>query len=232
LAASRRPIEIGASRTIEGTVNALVAAYLDCTEKSSSPFKTFAPETQRTHRNILENFRNQHGDKRIFHTEANGRRVMFLKREHLQRIVNEKAATPFGQRNFLNTLHRMFDWAVGEGRVPENPTLGVKRQKAKTTGYKTWTEADIERFEAKHAIGTKGRLAFALLLYTGQRRGDVVKMGPHNIHRGVLTVDQRKTEGNEESHIEIPVHPRLTAIIETTPTVWSRPARGCVAKLS
>jgi integrase len=181
LSGEPEPIEIGASRTIEGTVNALVAAYLDCTDKSSSPFKTFAPETQRTRRNILENFRNQHGDKRIFHTEANGRRVMLLKREHLQRIVNEKAATPFGQRNFLNTLRKMFDWAVG---VPENPTLGVKRQKAKTTGYKTWTEADIERFEAKHAIGTKGRLAFALLLYTGQRRGDVVKMGPHNIHRG------------------------------------------------
>src|SRR5262249_25407618 len=138
---------------------------------------------------------------------------------HMQRIVNEKVATPFAQRNFLNTLRNMFDWAVGEGGVPENPTLGVKRQKAKTAGYRTWSEADIERFEAKHPIGTKGRLAFALLLYTGQRRGDVVKMGPHNIHKGVLTVDQRKTEGTEESHIEIPVHPRLIAIIDATPTV-------------
>ena len=48
---------IGATRTIAGSVNALVAAYLDCSPKSTSPFKTAAPETQRTRRNILENFR-------------------------------------------------------------------------------------------------------------------------------------------------------------------------------
>ena len=46
---------VGAERTVAGTVNALVAAYLD--PRSSSPFKTGAAETQRTRRNILENFR-------------------------------------------------------------------------------------------------------------------------------------------------------------------------------
>src|SRR5262249_48100594 len=52
---------IGAGRTVAGTVNALVAVYLD--PHSSSPFKTGAAETQRTRRNILENFRKAHGDK-------------------------------------------------------------------------------------------------------------------------------------------------------------------------
>jgi integrase len=95
----------------------------------------------------------------------------------------------------------------------------VKRNKAeKTTGYKTWSDADIERFEAKHPIGTKARLAFALLLYTGQRRGDVVKMGPQHIYKGVLTIDQGKTEGGEESHLEIPVHPKLREAIDATPS--------------
>jgi hypothetical protein len=50
-------------RTVAGTVNALVAAYLDRLPTSTSPFKTFEAETQRTRRNILENFRNVHGDK-------------------------------------------------------------------------------------------------------------------------------------------------------------------------
>ena len=50
---------IGAGRTVAGTVNALVAAYLD--PHSSSPFKTGAAETRRTRRNILENFRKAHG---------------------------------------------------------------------------------------------------------------------------------------------------------------------------
>jgi integrase len=102
--------------------------------------------------------------------------------------------------------------------VPDDPTIGVKRVKAKTTGFKTWSEAHIERFEARHPIGTKARLAFGLLLYTGQRRGDVVRMGPQHIYRGVLTIDQGKTEGGEEAHLEIPVHPRLREIIDATPS--------------
>jgi integrase len=109
-----------------------------------------------------------------------------------------------------------FQWALKEGRIPDDPTLGVTREKVKTTGYKTWSEAEIERFEATHPIGTKARLAFALLLYTGQRRSDVVKMGRQDIHHDVLTVDQGKTDGGDEAHLEIPVHPKLREIINAT----------------
>jgi integrase len=207
---------IGAGRTIAGTVNALVAAYLDCSERSSSPFKTLAAETQRTRRNILENFREAYGDRPLFRAEASGGRIMLLTREPMQRIVNEKSATPFAQRNFLNTLRAVFVWAVAEGRVPDDPTLGVKRVKVKTTGYKTWSEAEIQLFEAKHPIGSKARLAFALILYTGQRRSDVVRMGRQHIHKGVLTIDQGKTDGGEAAHLEIPVHPKLREIIDAT----------------
>ena len=208
---------IGAGRTIAGTVNALVAAYLD--PLSSSPFKTGAPETQRTRRNILENFRKAYGDKPLFRTDNSGRRTMLLTREHMQRITNEKASRPQSQRNFLNTLRAMFTWAAKEGRVPDNPTLGVTREKIKTTGYKTWTEADIERFEAAYPIGTKARLAFALILYTGVRRSDVVKIGRQHVHNGILTIEQGKTEGGEEAHVEIPLHPKLREIIDATPTI-------------
>jgi integrase len=186
---------------------------------SSSPFKTGAAETQRTRRNILENFRTAHGDKPLFRADTNGRRTMLLTREHMQRIVNEKATTPFAQRNFLNTVRAMFKWAAKEGRVPDDPTLGVTRERIKTAGYKTWSEDHIARFEAKHLVGTRARLAFALLLYTGQRRGDVVTIGRQHIHDGVLTMEQGKTEGGEEAHLEIPVHPKLREIIDATPTV-------------
>ena len=208
---------IGAGRTVAGTVNALIAAYLD--PLSSSPFKTGAAETQRTRRNILENFRTAYGHLPVYRADSSGRRVMLLTREHVQRIVNEKSATPFAQRNFLNTLRAMFRWAATEGRVPDDPTLGVTRQKAKTTGYKTWTEAEIERFEIAHPISTKGRLAFALILYTGLRRSDVVKIGRRHVHNGVLTIEQGKTEGGEEAYLEIPLHPKLCEIIDATPTV-------------
>ena len=68
---------IGAERTVAGTVNALVVAYLDCSPTSTSPFKTFKPETQRTRRNILENFRDTHGDKPLYRVDRTGERTMF-----------------------------------------------------------------------------------------------------------------------------------------------------------
>jgi integrase len=213
--------EIEAQRTTANTLDALIKAYLD--PSSSSPFKTRAPETQRTQRNILENFAAKYGDYPLYGVDKKGRRIMLLTSEPMQVIVNNKAATPFAQRNFLNAARVMFQWAKREGRIPDDPTVGVTREKARTTGYPTWSETEIARFEAAHAIGTKARLAFALLLYTGQRRSDIVKVGPQHIHRDVdgevLVLDQRKTEGVDEAHVVIPVHPQLRAIIDATPMV-------------
>ena len=209
---------IGAKRTFAGTVNAIVAGYLDCSDASTSPFKTLAAETQRTRRNILENFRKEHGDLPVYRSVGD-KRVMLLTHEHMQRIVNRKVATPFAQRNLLNTLRAMFRWAIKEGRVPGDPTLGVTREKVKTTGYKTWSEVDIERIEAAYPIGSKARLAFALILYTGLRRSDVVRIGRQHLQGGVITIDLGKTEGGEEAHLEIPLHPKLREIIDATPTV-------------
>jgi integrase len=61
-------------------------------------------------------------------------------------------------------------------------------------------------------MGSKPRLALALLLYTGQRRSDVVKMGRQHIRAGVLTVKQEKTGAT----LAIPVHPHLQAVLDAT----------------
>jgi integrase len=208
--------EAGKDRVVAGTVAALVAAYLD--PLSGSPFKTWAAETRRTRRNILENFREAYGNLPLYRIDGSGQRTMLLTRERVQIIVNQKSATPFAQRNFLATVRAVFQWAIGEGTLPDDPTLGVKRTKVKTTGFKTWSEDHIARFEAAYPIGSKARLALALLLYTGQRRGDVVKMGRQHVSHGVLTIDQGKNDGNEQAHLEIPMHPRLRDIIDATPS--------------
>ena len=128
-----RALDIGADKTIAGSLGELIKAYLD--PRGTSPFKRLAAETQRTRRNILENFASAHGEKPLYRIDPrSGERIMLLKREHVQRFVNEKNATPFAQRNFLNTVRVCFEWAVGEGRIPDNPALGVKRGKIKSTG--------------------------------------------------------------------------------------------------
>jgi integrase len=191
-------IEIGVGRTKPGTVAALVAAYL-----GSIAFGNLAAETQRSRRGILERFRAEHGDKR----------VALLGREHVERMVGAKAATPSAARNFLSMLRVLVRFAIETGIRPDDPTLGVRRVKIRTVGFRTWTEDDIAAFEATHPIGSRARLALALLLYTGQRRSDVVRMGRQHLRGGDLHVRQQKT-GKE---LTIPVLPELRAVLDATP---------------
>jgi integrase len=214
-----RKTMIGADRSPAGSLAWLVAAYLDGSPESSSPFKTLAPATRKQRRHMLDRWRSEHGQLPLFRTDGAGRRHMLLTRQHLQVMVNRRGATPFGQRNFLNTLRALFKWAMQEGRIPDDPTIGVTRLKASTSGYRTWGDEEIERFERRFPIGTKERLAFGLLLFTGQRRSDVVRMGPHIVRVGddgpELVITQEKTR----NPIAIPMHPKLREIINATPTI-------------
>jgi integrase/recombinase XerD len=132
-------------------------------------------------------------------------------------MVNEKNSTPFAQRNFLNTIRAIFKWALGEERVPGDPTLGVTRQKIKSTGYRTWSESDIEQYKRKHALGTMARLAIELLLATAARRGDVVKFGPQHVEDGTITFEQHKKDGDEEALVIIPLHPDFCTALAAMP---------------
>ena len=76
-------------------------------------------------------------------------------------------------------------------RVQPYPGSGLAQDaegiSVKTEGYRTWSESDIEAFEAAHPVGSRARLALALLFFTAQRRADVVLMGRQHVRKGVLS---------------------------------------------
>ena len=50
-------------------------------------------------------------------------------------------------------------------------------------------------------------------------RGIAVRQGQRFLLQALVRpVDQRKTEGGEQAHLEIPVHPKLREIIDSTPS--------------
>jgi hypothetical protein len=103
------------------------------------------------------------------------------------KLLAEKAGKPGAQRNFLKMLKLLMAFAVSVDMRSDNPTAGVKLAASKSDGHHSWTEDEIVRFEARHAIGTRARLAFGLLLYTAQRRADVVGMGRQQSATGCCT---------------------------------------------
>src|SRR6516225_4893703 len=71
-AQAAQPAQIGSARTRPGTISALVVAYYNSAELKYE----LGAETRRKRRNIVEGFREQHGDKR----------VALLQRDHIQRM--------------------------------------------------------------------------------------------------------------------------------------------------
>src|SRR5262249_27098812 len=119
------------------------------------------------------------------------------------------------QRNLLRVLRVLLTFCVKEKMRRDNPVLGIKLTARTTGGYHSWTEDELRQYEQRHPIGSKPRLALALLLYTAQRRADVVRLGPPNMRDGWLYFTQSKT-GAEMS---IPIAPPLAEIIAATPMV-------------
>lgn len=128
-----------------------------------------------------------------------------------------RAAKPHAANNFLKAMRGFFGWAAGDGGlIDTDPTKGVAllRGRNDDVGFHTWTEAELARFEAKWPLGTRERLAFDILLYTGLRRGDAVVLGRQHIRDGLITIRAEKT-GEE---VFIPVQPELAASIAATTT--------------
>jgi integrase len=113
---------------------------------------------------------------------------------------DRRAAKPHGANNFVKSMRGFFGWAAdrdGGNLVPADPTKGVRLLHGPNDeiGHHTWTDEEISRFEGRWPIGTRERLAFDLLLYTGLRRGDVVRLGRQHVRDGVITLRTEKKAG-------------------------------------
>ena len=90
-------------------------------------------------------------------------------------------------------LSALVRFAIRQGLVSNNPVTATRPYKVETDGFHAWTEDEIARFEARHPVGSKARLAFDLMLWTGQRGDDARVMGPQHVRSKRLVVTQEKT---------------------------------------
>ena len=106
-------------------------------------------------------------------------------------------------------IKALMQFAVEQGYRDDDPTISVKKIKFRTDGIHSWSEDEIAQFEGYHGVGTKARLALALLLHTAQRRSDVIRMGRQHVRDTaegrVVDVRQQKTGAG----MAIPLHPEL-----------------------
>lgn len=148
-------------------------------------------------------------------------RFATMKPQHVAKLRDQKAATPESANMRVKALRQLFRWATSpEYRIASyNPAAEVGYLRPlNPDGFKAWTEADVAKFRARHPIGTQARLALDLLLYTGVRRSDVVKLGPQMERDGRLIFSETKGRARIVKTHELPILPPLRASIDATPT--------------
>ena len=195
--------EIGVSRTIPGSFDALCVSYY-----RSPEFRGLKASTQAVRRNIIERFRALHGNKPL----------KGLRRAHVKDIIGAKAETPEAANNLLKVLRVLLDHAVDQEMIDSNPAMGVKRYRSRGEGIEAWTEDAVAQYRARHPVDTRAGMALELLVQTMQRRSDVIRMGWQHMaldEQGepVIRVRQEKTE----TLLLLPIHPRLEKALAALP---------------
>jgi integrase len=112
----------------------------------------------------------------------------------IQNGIERRARTPSQARHFLDAMRGLFKWAKKNGHVSVDPTDNAERPaRKKTEGFTPWTEEMVEAYQRHWALGTRQRVWLDVLLYTGLRRGDAVRLGRQHIKDGVGSVKTEKT---------------------------------------
>jgi hypothetical protein len=169
------PMIVAPKPAKQGSLAALAASYL-----ASAAYLSMKPATRRAYNLVIE--------KLCKSTDKNGTALgtlsaATLRREHVLALMTTRAENPTVANQLRKVLRALMQHAVEIGMRPDDPTRDVKAMRVKSNGFHSWADAEIAQFEARHPVGTKARLALALLLYTGQRRSDVVTMGRQHIDK-------------------------------------------------
>lgn len=201
-----------------GTLRDLIVHYY----RSPEYRKELDPRTQKVRRLVLDRLclagaeegKPCYGDRPVAQMAA----------RHVRKIRDEMADRPGAANDMLKTLRRVLAYGL-ESEYPGlkfNPARDVKLFKAPTDGFIPWTLEHVQQFERRHPVGTKARLALALLLYTGQRRSDVVTFGPALLKDGWLTFTQYKNRNRNPVTLSLPVVPELRSVIDATEVVGTK----------
>jgi integrase len=130
-----------------------------------------------------------------------------------------RAGKPSDANKYLKASTALYRFAVDRQWMKSNPAKGISKIKTHSVGFHTWTEEEASAFETRWPVGTRERLAFDLLVYTGVRRSDVVRLGRQHTKRGEITITTDKSRNSGRPvEVTITILPPLAVSIAAAPT--------------
>ena len=175
-------------KAVTGSFDALCKEYL-----KSAEFSALRPVTKRELKRVVERLSLKHGDKPVAQ----------LERHHILRWRDAMTDRPGAANTMIRTIGVLMTFAVDRGYRKDSPAMKIKMMRA--TPFRSWTNDELEAFEAKWPLGSMERTGYALALYSAQRRADLVEISWASIAGDVIRVKQSKTGVD----LEVPIHPEL-----------------------
>lgn len=180
-----------------GSMTALVREFYKKKE-----FLALATSTQETYRRTLERFCDEHGQKLIADLEA----------KHVDDILAKMVKTPAAANQLRKRLKQVLKLAVKLKWIKTNPLNEVERIEYDDNPHHTWTEDEAKSFVKRHPVGTMAYLAFAIMVNTGLRKSDAVKLDKgHIVGNSIVLKHQQKTR----IAVSIPISEELAEAFST-----------------
>lgn len=203
---------IGPKRSTPGTLRWLCEKYFQ-----SSDYTRLDQRTRLVRKQIIEHIWAEPikpGSDKLFEDVP----VNVFGPKAVRVLRDRKSDLPEAGNGRVKALRAVFNWATAKDveLALANPARDVAYFKGTSDGFHTWTEAEVERYEARHPIGSRARLALALMLYTGQRRSDIILFGRQHVSNGQIKFTQQKNKNRKPITLELPIHPDLQKVIDAT----------------
>jgi integrase len=211
---------------VPGTWRWLCVRYVsECAD-----YKRLDPRTQHVRRSILESTWDEPiapGSPKLFRDFPLSRMTL----DAVEVLRDRKMDTPEAANSRLKAMRQVFKFGVRKKLAPNNAARDVEYFKTGSTGFHAWTVEEVQQYEERHPVGTKARLALALLLFTGQRRSDVIRFGKQHVKSGRLSFTQFKGRKKKPKRLTLPILPALQRVIDAAPcgdltflvNDWNRP---------
>lgn len=132
-----------------------------------------------------------------------------MQRKDVIRLRDENAGTQRFANYLVQITRILMEHAIDQGLVKDNPAKDVALIKSTGKQRQAWPSAMVEAFRAAVPYGTRQRLLFELLIGTGQRIGDVLRMQWGHIDGDGINVRQSKTK----KQLWVPFTPHLQAAL-------------------
>ena len=179
------------------TLGAVIEKWL-----ASAAFTSKARHTRPQYRRLLDRLK-----------EICGRALIGdLREDHVREIRSRFLPATFTADEVVMLLSTLWIFAKEHlaMRLGPNPTADIPRLHKRSWEHQAWPAVVIEKFEAEARPKPNAQVALLLLLYTGQRAGDVAAMRWDRYDGEGIEVQQQKTD----ELLWIPCHSRLKEALD------------------